>query len=79
MAEWAGILNCGAGTFVLKRAYVDTAVIDKATRLYDQIISPLPAAMTRSGIPCKSCAKLPQTSSLTIFPIRQLMPLVKLG
>ena len=38
MAEWAGILNCGAGTFVLKRAYVDTAVIDKATRLYDQII-----------------------------------------
>lgn len=39
MAEWARILNNGAGVFVLKHAYQDTAAIDLATQIFDQIIA----------------------------------------
>ncbi len=39
MAEWAQILSTGAGVFVLKRAYQDTAVLDQATQIFEQIIA----------------------------------------
>lgn len=39
MAEWARILQQGAGVFVLKRACPDLGAIDQATTVYNQIIS----------------------------------------
>jgi ectoine hydroxylase-related dioxygenase (phytanoyl-CoA dioxygenase family) len=39
MAEWARTLQHGAGVIVLRGAYADTAVLDEATSIYDQIIA----------------------------------------
>ncbi|MBM7069728.1 phytanoyl-CoA dioxygenase family protein [Actibacterium sp. 188UL27-1] len=39
MAEWAAILQRGAGVFVLKQAQPDHAAIDAATAVYGQIIN----------------------------------------
>lgn len=39
MAEWARVLLSGAGVLVLKRTYADTTVLDKATRLFENIIA----------------------------------------
>ena len=39
MSEWAQILRSGAGVVALKRAYADTAVLDKATHIYEGIIA----------------------------------------
>lgn len=39
MAEWARILQQGAGVFVLKQACPDLGAIDQATAVYDQIIA----------------------------------------
>jgi len=38
MAEWAWVLGRSAGVLVLKSAYVDTAPIDAATEIYNEII-----------------------------------------
>ncbi len=38
MSEWAQVLGTGAGVLALKRAYADTAVLDKATAIYERII-----------------------------------------
>ncbi|MGC3940368.1 phytanoyl-CoA dioxygenase family protein [Roseobacter sp. EG26] len=39
MAEWAQVLRAGAGVVALKGAYADTAVLDRATRIYEGIIA----------------------------------------
>ncbi|WP_281984928.1 phytanoyl-CoA dioxygenase family protein [Thalassorhabdomicrobium marinisediminis] len=39
MAEWAQGLLSGAGVLVLKGAYAETAVLDQATQVYEQIIA----------------------------------------
>jgi ectoine hydroxylase-related dioxygenase (phytanoyl-CoA dioxygenase family) len=39
MAEWAHVLRNGAGVFALSGAYADTAVLDEATTVYEQIIA----------------------------------------
>ncbi|MEP4195776.1 MAG: phytanoyl-CoA dioxygenase family protein [Aliishimia sp.] len=39
MAEWAQILKDGAGVFVLRKTYEDTAVLDQASNVYEQIIA----------------------------------------
>ncbi|MFV1497287.1 phytanoyl-CoA dioxygenase family protein [Phaeobacter sp. JH20_02] len=39
MAEWAQGLREGAGVLVLKQAYQDTAAIDSASAIYEQIIA----------------------------------------
>lgn len=39
MAEWARVLQAGAGVLVLRGAYADTAVLDEATAIYEQIIA----------------------------------------
>ncbi len=39
MAEWARILQSGAGVFVLRRAYPDTSAIDAATAIFNNIIA----------------------------------------
>ena len=39
MAEWAHVLRSGAGIIVLRNAYADTAVLDKATAVYESIIA----------------------------------------
>ena len=39
MAEWAHILQHGAGVFVLHSAYADTACIDAATAIFEKIIA----------------------------------------
>lgn len=39
MAEWARVLQTGAGVFVLRRAYDDTVVLDEATAIYEQVIA----------------------------------------
>jgi ectoine hydroxylase-related dioxygenase (phytanoyl-CoA dioxygenase family) len=39
MAEWARVLRAGTGVLVLRRAYADTAVLDEATVIYEQIIA----------------------------------------
>lgn len=39
MSEWARVLRSGAGVVVLKRAFTDTTVLDKATSVYEEIIS----------------------------------------
>jgi len=39
MAEWARVLQVGAGVFVLRRAYEDTAVLDEATAIFEQVIT----------------------------------------
>jgi len=38
MAEWAWVLKETAGAIVLRNAYKDTAVIDQATKVYEEII-----------------------------------------
>ena len=38
MAEWAWVLKESSGAIVLRNAYQDTAVIDQATKLYQNII-----------------------------------------
>lgn len=38
MAEWAGILMHGAGVVVLQNTYEDTSIIDRATKIFNQII-----------------------------------------
>ncbi|MEL6126664.1 MAG: phytanoyl-CoA dioxygenase family protein [Pseudomonadota bacterium] len=38
MAEWARLLLSGAGVLALRGAYADTAVIDEATEVYNDII-----------------------------------------
>lgn len=37
-AEWADVLNLGAGVLVLKRVYADTAPVDEATKVFETII-----------------------------------------
>ncbi|ASL42745.1 hypothetical protein bAD24_I04590 [Burkholderia sp. AD24] len=37
-AEWADVLNLGAGVLVLQGAYADTTPIDEATRVFESII-----------------------------------------
>lgn len=37
-AEWADVLEHGAGVFVLKRAYADTTMIDAASAVFEAII-----------------------------------------
>ncbi|WP_213768641.1 phytanoyl-CoA dioxygenase family protein [Caballeronia sp. dw_19] len=37
-AEWASVLNTGAGVLVLKRVHADTAPIDDATRVFESVI-----------------------------------------
>ena len=44
MAEWAWVLGQGPGVLVLKRAYADTSVIDRATAVYEAIIAKEKAA-----------------------------------
>ncbi|TVS02400.1 MAG: phytanoyl-CoA dioxygenase [Rhodobacteraceae bacterium] len=39
MAEWARVLGQGAGVLVLKRAFADTAPIDRASAAYERIIA----------------------------------------
>jgi ectoine hydroxylase-related dioxygenase (phytanoyl-CoA dioxygenase family) len=39
MAEWAHVLRSGAGVFVLRVAYQDSAAIDAATAIFDRIIA----------------------------------------
>ncbi len=39
MAEWANILQNGAGVFVIKQAQPDHAAIDAATAIYNQIVA----------------------------------------
>jgi ectoine hydroxylase-related dioxygenase (phytanoyl-CoA dioxygenase family) len=39
MAEWARVLQAGAGVLVLRGAYADTTVLDEATAIYEQIIA----------------------------------------
>ncbi|TDT77318.1 ectoine hydroxylase-related dioxygenase (phytanoyl-CoA dioxygenase family) [Litoreibacter halocynthiae] len=39
MAEWARVLQAGAGVLVLREAYADTVVLDEATAIYEQIIA----------------------------------------
>ncbi|WP_333848015.1 phytanoyl-CoA dioxygenase family protein [Phaeobacter italicus] len=39
MAEWAQVLRNGAGVLVLKSAYADTEVLDRATAIYADIIA----------------------------------------
>ncbi len=39
MAEWARVLGQGSGVLVLRRAYADTAPIDRATAAYERIIA----------------------------------------
>jgi ectoine hydroxylase-related dioxygenase (phytanoyl-CoA dioxygenase family) len=39
MSEWANVLRNGAGVLVLRGAYKDTAVLDEATGVYEQIIA----------------------------------------
>jgi ectoine hydroxylase-related dioxygenase (phytanoyl-CoA dioxygenase family) len=39
MAEWARVLRAGAGVLVLRGAYADTAILDEATAIYEQIIA----------------------------------------
>ena len=38
MAEWAWVLKENAGAIVLRNAYSNTAVIDQATKIYEEII-----------------------------------------
>lgn len=38
LAEWARVLNTGAGVLVLKHVYADTACIDEATSVFESII-----------------------------------------
>ena len=38
MSEWAWVLKDSAGAIVLRNAYNDTAVIDQATKIYEEII-----------------------------------------
>ncbi|WP_250494910.1 MULTISPECIES: phytanoyl-CoA dioxygenase family protein [unclassified Caballeronia] len=38
LAEWAHVLSKGAGVFVLREAYADTAPIDEATEVFEAII-----------------------------------------
>ena len=38
MTEWAWVLKENAGAIVLRNAYSDTAVIDQATKIYEEII-----------------------------------------
>lgn len=37
-AEWANVLNVGAGVLVLKRVYADTTAVDDATEAFESII-----------------------------------------
>jgi ectoine hydroxylase-related dioxygenase (phytanoyl-CoA dioxygenase family) len=37
-AEWAKVLNTGAGVLVLKRVYADTAPVDEATGVFESVI-----------------------------------------
>lgn len=39
MAEWARVLQAGAGVLVLRGTYENTAVLDEATAVYEQIIA----------------------------------------
>jgi ectoine hydroxylase-related dioxygenase (phytanoyl-CoA dioxygenase family) len=38
LSEWAGVLRDGAGVFVLKHAFADTACVDEATAIFESII-----------------------------------------
>ena len=44
MAEWAQVLQHGAGVIVLRHAYADTSAIDAATVIYERIIADEKAA-----------------------------------
>lgn len=37
-AEWANVLNVGAGVLVLKRVYADTTPVDDATQVFESVI-----------------------------------------
>jgi ectoine hydroxylase-related dioxygenase (phytanoyl-CoA dioxygenase family) len=37
-AEWANVLNVGAGVLVLKQVYADTAPVDEATKVFESVI-----------------------------------------
>ncbi|CAL8481581.1 phytanoyl-CoA dioxygenase family protein [Caballeronia sp. S22] len=48
-AEWAKVLLDGAGVLVLKNAFEDTAVVDEATRVFEEIITQERASGTRGA------------------------------
>jgi ectoine hydroxylase-related dioxygenase (phytanoyl-CoA dioxygenase family) len=37
-AEWANVLNVGAGVLVLKQVYADTAPVDEATKVFESVM-----------------------------------------
>ncbi len=39
MAEWARVLSAGAGVVALKKTYADASVLDKATEIFERIIT----------------------------------------
>ena len=39
MAEWAAVLHRGAGVVALRNTYTNTAVLDQATHVYQDIIA----------------------------------------
>jgi ectoine hydroxylase-related dioxygenase (phytanoyl-CoA dioxygenase family) len=49
LAEWAWVLGQGPGVLVLKAAYADTAVIDRATSVFEAIIAEEKAAGSGKG------------------------------
>lgn len=48
-AEWAHVLEHGAGLVVLRRAYPDRAVVDRATQVFHEIIAEQRASGTAAG------------------------------
>lgn len=49
MAEWARVLQAGAGVLVLRRVYEETAVLDEATAIFEQIIASEKLASSGGG------------------------------
>lgn len=45
-AEWAELLRSGPGVFVIKRAVTDNAIIDRATKVFENIIAEQRASKT---------------------------------
>lgn len=48
-AEWTNCLNNGPGVFVIRQAYADISLIDKATAVFNQIIAQEQASGTAKG------------------------------
>ncbi|MBS0123816.1 phytanoyl-CoA dioxygenase family protein [Thetidibacter halocola] len=49
MEEWATVLSSGAGIIVIRAAYADTAVLDRASAVFDRIIAEEKAAAKGGG------------------------------